>query len=190
LRKQRDTLNQQLFNRFKKARHTLENLAESDQGFELLAVTGKTPRDPTGLVRQVRASAAFLASPVADLSDPDLGINVDPAVTAARLGTDADGLETVLITLDRERKVAQKTRQAKNAAIAAYDGTFRYVAGTLEGLFHLAGMHELAERVRPTTPRSGRPAEDGGASDGESPDQPSDAPAEDPAVTPPASADG
>jgi hypothetical protein len=94
----------------RRLRHTLENLAEPGKGFELLAVSGETPRNPTGLIRQVRASVGFLASSSADLSDPDLGFNVDPAVTAARLGAGADGLDTVLTTLDRERKVAQSTR--------------------------------------------------------------------------------
>ncbi len=174
LRKERDTLNKELSRIFKKARHTLENLAEPDQGFELLAVSGRSPRDPTGLVRQVRVTVGFLATPKAALPDPGLGITVDLTTMAARLGTDADGLDAVLTTLDRERKVAQATRQAKNDAIAAYDRTFRYVTSTLVGFFHLAGLHELAERVRPSTPRPGRPAEDGGPADVESDDRADD----------------
>ncbi|MEE8524149.1 MAG: hypothetical protein V3T72_09485 [Thermoanaerobaculia bacterium] len=191
MRKQRDTLNKELSGRFQKARHTLEKLADPGQGFELLAVSGDTPRDPTGLVRQVRATVGFLESPNVNLPESDLGINVDLTTMVTRLGTDADGLDAALTTLARERKVAQVTRQAKNDAFAAYDHAFRFVASTLEGLFHLAGLHELAERVRPVVPRPGRPAEDGGAEDGEpAGDPPADAPTEETAVTPSPLADG
>jgi len=191
MRKERDTLHKVLSGRFQKARHTLENLADPGQGFELLAVSGDTPRDPTGLVRQVRATVGFLEAPKAALPDPGLGVTVDLTAMAAQLGTDADGLDAVLTALDRERKVAQTTRQAKNDAFAAYDGTFRFVASTLEGLFHLAGLHELAERVRPSSHRPGRPAEDGGSKDGEpAGDPPADVPAEEAAVTPSPSVDG
>ena len=31
-----------------------------------------------------------------------------------------------------------------------------WIAGCLESLYHLAGQHELAERVKPSTRRSGR----------------------------------
>jgi hypothetical protein len=45
-----------------------------------------------------------------------------------------------------------------NARVAA--PPFLWVGRTLEGLFHLAGLHELAERVRPSTRRPGRRAEE------------------------------
>ncbi len=62
--------------------------------------------------------------------------------------------------IDRARKEAEVTRKAKNDAIDQFDSVFLWVGRALESYFHLAGRHELAERVRPSTRRPGRRAAD------------------------------
>ena len=161
LQKRRDNLNDQLFNHYFKARHSLEALFGRERGFEVLAVDGDTPRDPTGLINQVRSTVDFLHDPKIELPDVDLaGIDVDFAPMAIQLATEADDLEAVLTAIDRERKNAESTRMAKNAAITEFDRRYRWVGGGLETYFHLAGMHELADKVRPSARKPGRRAAD------------------------------
>ncbi len=157
LQDQRDSLSQGLLGRFLKARHGLEGLFGTRQGFPMLAVAGDTPRDPTGLVHQVRETVDFLRQPKVERPSLDLaGFQIDLVATATQLGGEADELDGVLAHLERARKDADVTRQAKNDAIDRYDSIFLWVARALESYFHLAGMHELAERVRPSARRPGR----------------------------------
>ena len=164
LQEQRDALSKGLLSRFLKARHGLEGLFGTSQGFPMLAVAGETPRDPTGLVHQVRETVDFLLQPKVARPSLDLaGFQIDLEATAAQLGGEADELDGVLTDLDRARKDADVTRQAKNEAIDRFDAVFLWVGRALESYFHLAGMHELAERVRPSARRPGRRAADEGS---------------------------
>ncbi len=161
LQKQRTNLKQGLFDRFFKVRHGLESFFGSGQGFPMLAVDGETPRDPMGLVNQVRETVDFLGQP--KVAQPTLdvdGVQFDLSAIATQLGGGADELEAVVDELERARKEAEVTRNAKNDAIDRYDSVFLWVGRTLESYFHLAGMHDLAERVRPSTRRPGRRAAD------------------------------
>ncbi len=65
LQERRSSLTQGLFSRFLKARHGLEGLFGTRQGFPMLAVAGETPRDPMGLVHQVRETAALVRTRMA-----------------------------------------------------------------------------------------------------------------------------
>ncbi len=157
LQGRRDDLKRALYSRFVKVRQTYETLYGSHRGFPVLAVSGRTPRHATGLVAQVRETAGFLAQPRVELPRLDIaGITVDPPATAAQLAAGAGELDGALVDLDTALKLAEVTRAAKNDAIAAYDATFLRVARVAESLFHFAGLHELAKRVRPSTRRPGR----------------------------------
>lgn len=157
LKERRDELNNNLFSRFLKARHTVETLFGSDKRFPVLAITGDTPDDPTGLVAQVRETVGFLRDP--KVKTPELGLDgvaLDPPAMADQLASEANELDGALIGINEAEKQADVTRQAKNDAIETYDRKFLRVARLAEALFHFAGMHELATRVRPSTRRPGR----------------------------------
>ena len=157
LKERRDELNLTLFSRFLKARHTVETLFGSDKRFPVLAITGDTPDDPTGLVAQVRETVGFFRDPKVETPELDLdGVALDPPTMADQLASGADELDGVLVDINEAEKQADVTRQAKNDAITAYDRKFLRVARLAEALFHFAGMHELATRVRPSTRRPGR----------------------------------
>ncbi len=161
LQERRTDLKQGLFSRFSKARHGLESFFGARRAFPMLAVDGETPRDPMGLVHQVRETVDFLGQPKIALPTLDLdGVQLDLTAIATQLGDGANELEAVVGELERARKQAQMSRQAKNEAIDRFDDVFLWVARALESYFHLAGMHELAERVCPSTRRPGRRAVD------------------------------
>ena len=163
LRKRRDDLTGALYSRFVKVRQLFETLYGSDWSFPLLAVSGRTPRHATGLVAQVRETAGFLAEPRVELPPLDVaGVTVDPPTTATQLAAGAGELDGALADLDAARKRAEVSREAKNRAIAAYDATFLRITRVVEALFHFAGLHEQAKRVRPSTRRPGRRLADEG----------------------------
>ena len=174
LQERRTGLAKGLITRFLRVRHGLEGFFGARHGFPMLAVAGDTPRDPVGLVHQVRETVDFLQQPKVELPSLDLdGIQIDLVATAAQLGGEADLLDQVLVELDRARKDAEVTRQTKNDAIDLFDDIFLWVGRALESYFHLAGMHDLAARVRPSARRSGRRAaeEDSGSDPQESSDE-------------------
>ncbi len=101
------------------------------------------------------------------MPDFDLpGVAVDPSVIASQLAEGADDLAGLLVEIDEAEKRADVTRDAKNAAIEAYDDKFLSVARVAESIFRYAGQPELATRVRPSTRRPGRRlADEGGQAD-------------------------
>ncbi len=169
LKRRRDAQTGTLLDRFLKARHTFETLYGSEKRFPVLAISGDTPTEPSGLIVQVRDSVNFLEDPKVEPPAHDLpGIELDPPTIAGQLSADADVLDGTLVEVNEAEKQADGTRQAKNEAITAYDRKFLRVARVAESLFHFAGMHELADRVRPSTRRPGRRlAEENGEPNGE-----------------------
>ncbi len=167
LKERRDGLTGTLFNRFSKARRIFETLHGADRRFPVLAISGDTPSDPTGLVAQVRDTVGFLEVPKVAAPPFDLlGVEIDPPTMATQLLAGADQLDGVLVEVDEAEKQADATREAKNVAISGYDRKFLRVARVAESVFHYAVMHEMATRVRPSTRRPGRRlADEGGATD-------------------------
>ncbi len=113
LKERRDALTSALFSRFFKARRTFETLFGSDKRFPVLAITGDTPDDPTGLVAQVRETVGFLRDPKVQTPEVDLdGVALDPPIMAAQLASGADELAGVLVAGNEAEKQADVTRQA------------------------------------------------------------------------------
>lgn len=162
LQQRRDELKDELLAKFTPTRHTLENLFGSVRGFTVVGVAGDTLRDPQGLVKQVRDTVGFLEEPKVELSTAVVGVQADFPTVAENLAQGADRLEEALTEHAEADKDAETTRQTKNEAIESYDRTFLHVAQTTEGLFNLAGLHDLAKRVRPSRRRPGRRAAEAG----------------------------
>ncbi len=157
LKARRKALTGTLFSKFSKSRRIFETVYGSSRRFPVLAISGDTPSDPTGLVTQVRDTAGFLQDPRVTAPALDLpGIELDPRAVAARLTADANELDGVLVDINEAEKQADATRNAKNAGISGYDRKFLRIARVAESIFHYLGMHELATRVRPSTRRPGR----------------------------------
>ena len=163
----RDDLKNQLLKAFTPARHTLENLYGSTCSFTIVGVAGSTLRDPRGLIKQVRDTVGFLEDPKVELNATVEEVEVDLGRVATRLSSGADQLETAVGNHAEADRQAETTRLAKNEAIESYDRVFFYVARATEGLFDLAGMHDLARRVRPSTSRPERREDDEGDNRGD-----------------------
>jgi hypothetical protein len=176
-RRRRDEAAAELRDRLSGVRQTVEGLFGPAQGGELFGIGGELAFDPVVVHRQAERALAFLrARTAADLPAPGLpGVTVDPAAWAAMLEEPVATLAAALGEVDRERREAETTLTEKTAALTAYDATFGRVARLMEALFAAADLPLLAERVRPSSRRPGRTAED---TEGERDGEPSPAPPE------------
>lgn len=78
---------------------------------------------------------------------------IDPVATADDLQAAAAELQASLGDVEREKREAQLTLNAKNEALAEWTSGYQGVADAVSALFYLAGKRELAEKVRPTARR-------------------------------------
>ena len=161
---QRAGIHEKLQDRFFKVRHTLEALYSEQQkkgrwrrGFVLASVLGATPRNPRRFLEQVEQTEMFLRDPAVDPPPHDLnGLRVDFVELANDLKPLREELGAVLDAIDRVRKEAQAALVAKKEAIEEFDRIFGWVTRAFESYFHLAGLHDLAELIRPSVRRKGR----------------------------------
>lgn len=122
----------------------------------LAGLTGVTTREHTALLRlgrDVQDRLPVLASQIS----PRRGLSFDAAAYAAPLAAATNRLDDAQYAWLHEVRQREVTLMLKNEAMAAYDACYQEVAGALEALFRLAGLGELADRVRP--PRRRRKGE-------------------------------
>ncbi|TXD44285.1 hypothetical protein FRC96_00610 [Lujinxingia vulgaris] len=126
--------------------------AAQDVGF-----VGNTPETPDLLLSyatnvQEKLAAGFEGYKVDMPDDLDLG-RPDPANLAAAIDTRARRLIASMEDYQVEERETQAALNARDKADAAWSRHYSPVASIIEGLFRLAEMPELAERVRPTARR-------------------------------------
>ena len=122
---------------------------------DTLGFFGSTSRDPVVLARQGRSvvsrlHAGGLPAPRSTL------VSLDTTSLADQLDAKVTTLEERLADVAREGREAQLTLTEKQRALTEHDVIFSGVATTLTGLFTLAGLPELAARVRPSRRHAGR----------------------------------
>lgn len=170
LKSERDETAASSYGKLVTAREGLETLYQ-DGGFELTFTSGETPRVPSRLVGQLQQTVKLLENPVVDLRPVKVGgFTVDLGGVAADLESERVALEDAIDILDEGRKRAVGTLLAKRRAIGRLRGTILWTGRSAEGLFHLAGEDELAQRVRSSTRRPLRPSEEEEATDEENTD--------------------
>lgn len=154
---------------FFKVRQTIETLYSKTQrrgqrwrrGFVLASVSGATPRTPRRFLEQVVQTEKFLRDPAVEPPSLELnGVKVDFTALADDLKPLRKQYSELLDAIDRVRKEADATLAAKTKAIEENDSVFKWVTRACESLFHLAGMHAVAEKIRPSVRRKGRRAVD------------------------------
>lgn len=163
LRRQSEELSERLYDRQVAIRRTLGGLFGPEWGFELAAVSGRTPRDLRALVEQVDQTMKLLRQPEIDPPEPAFeGGRIDLDQTARALEAELEEARRVFAALERARKAAGEALVVKDGAVAEYDGAFPWVSQTLESLFRLVSETELAERICTSVRRvTRRQVEDG-----------------------------
>jgi hypothetical protein len=170
-------------------RNALNSLFGPGGGISVAGLEGPTAREPEALLAQIDLIVDRLQEPEAEIGPPDLpGFAMSPETFLAALGPDHEELRTVVDGLNDENRKSNHTLIAKDEASDEYDRLFNAIAGALQAFYVLAGMDELARRVRPSSRRRGRtrvvPDDQASSSDSEPGD------AEEPTATDPESGTG
>lgn len=182
LRSRRDEVVNDLRSDFGQLRDTFRGLFGPDDAAKL-ALEGPTEREPATVLRVAQDVVLRLRDPAIALSQPRFqGFTVDTEALVAQLEPKTAELSAIFDELNRQARAAEVTQRQKNLAMEAFDATFLRIARLLEAIFELAGLSDLAARVRPSTHRPGRREADE-ADDNETP-QP-DTPPADPAAPAP-----
>ncbi len=149
LRRRRDQGVTDTYGKQTAARGILASLYGKERGFEVAAVSGKTPVLSRTLAEQVDQTVKFLRNPQGEVPSSKVGgVGVDFQAMAGDLESGKTQLIEVRAELVKARKKADATRQTTKLAIKEFDRVFLWIARSLEGLFRLAGEDELADRIR------------------------------------------
>lgn len=136
-------------------------------GVELL------PEDPVALHRLGERVHGRLAN--AELAEPELRLaeqSLNREALATALLTRVERLGTALASVSGNRKSSDGSLRAKQEAFEGLRRTVRFAAGCLAGLYGLAGLDDLAEKVRPKrrASRRSKAGADGSPDGGTPPD--------------------
>jgi hypothetical protein len=138
-------------------------------GLKALGLDGRSPTDSKAILEHAR-------NLIQRLEDPKLvwpkalqsGVKLTPGVWVRELEGPVKRLAEARRDVVREEREAQATGVAKAKAMSAHDTMFSGGAGFISTTLALVGEHDLAEKTRPSTRRSGTTAAAGeaGAGDG------------------------
>lgn len=139
-------------------------------GLKALGIEGRTPTDSKAILEHARNLIQRLADP--KLVWPKAlqsGVKLSPGVWAQELEGPVKRLAEARKDVAREEREAQATGVAKAKAMSAHDAMFSGGAGFISTALSLVGEHDLAEKTRPSTRRSGTTAavEEAGGSVGD-----------------------
>ncbi len=124
-----------------------------------LAEFGFARRTP----RQADELLEYATHLVERLSDPDLDLSgsvyenyqIDPLPLLAEVVEAVPKLRQAVEALGQQERRSEALLLAKDAGLEKHNQTFLWTARTVESLFRLAGLEEVARRVRPSSRRIG-----------------------------------
>ncbi len=155
----RDEVGKACYDKTVTTRQGLETLYPSG-AFELAFLKGTTPRNPERLREQLVQSVKLLKNPAVEPREPeDDAFSVDLEKVVAKLEPSITDLSAAIDRYDRAKKEAEGSLVVKRLAIVQLRRTVVWVGRTTEGLFYLAGEDDLAKRIRKSTRRPLRHAE-------------------------------
>ncbi len=138
-----------------KLRALVSGLYGSTATNTLLGLGSRLPRDPMVLHRLAQRALAKVAEPgfqAPATNDEHVVINL--AGVVRRIEEPAAELARLLVTTSLEKKTNQRTVIRKRDRMGEFDRGFRGTAGMLKAMYVLAGMDELARKVRPSIRRA------------------------------------
>ncbi len=161
LRSERDQKAEDNYGKLVAARQVIEGSQGAEGGFETAYVSGTAPRRPKRLLEQMAQSVTLLNDPAVEpRASKVAGVNIDYASVAGDLEAGMLDLRGTVDRLDEQNKLAEVTMLARREATDELRSTVIWAGRSAEGLFHRAGEHELAERIRTSTRRPLRPSEE------------------------------
>lgn len=184
IRSARDAEMKVVFNRVVRLRRLIQG-AYDDEQLNDLGFTRQTSQLPAELLEQAVHLSRLLRAPDLELPSSAFGtFELDVPALTQEFEPAVGRLRQSMSDLARQVRLTEVAQLAKNGALEKYNSTFLWIARTVESLLRLAGLDEVAERVRPSSRRRGvtevkfeKPEEDGAKpdSDGDAPND-TDAP--------------
>ena len=124
---------------------------------EVVAVDGPTAEQPELLWRQAEHTMTRLADPERELPEAKTrGVRFEAQTLAEELEPEVEALRLAIDAVERDRKEAALTCEAKRLAMEEHDLLMGACGKIQQGLYLLAGRGDLARRVRVTPPRHRR----------------------------------
>ena len=139
-------------------RPIVQGLFGRKRAVEIVAIDGKTARQPEHLWRQGEHTVSRLRDP--DLQVPEAStasVVFDPGGLADELEPMVTALRSAIDEVEVDRRDAATTQQAKQEAIDEHDLLMAACGRILSGFYLLAGRQDLARRIRISLPRRQRP---------------------------------
>ncbi len=161
-------------------RDTFDTAFGTDSCQRILGLGVEIPSEPlrvrrlsARLVRLLTAEDFELPPAVSDVA----GVDVDKWVQ--ELTPDLEGLQTAMDRISKARRESERTLAAKTAAVETYNESFLSCSQLLEVFYKVSGNEHLADKLRPTIPKSRssesesepKPPADGDGSSEEPPEQ-------------------
>ncbi len=115
----------------------------------------RMPRGPEELSEQASYLKVRLSDPDLDLTGARFELQVEPSNLVAKLSGSSETLSQMIDELAREERKTEALKLAKDDALSVYNSSFLWIARTVESLLRLAGLDEVARRVRPSSRRKG-----------------------------------
>ncbi len=128
----------------------------SEEKLAEIGFARRTPQPPGELQEQASHLVTRLSDPELDLSGSRFGdFQLDAAHLAQELVGSVKDLREAADDLAREERRSEAMKLAKDDALKEHDRWFVWIAQTVESLCRVAGLDEVAKRVRPSSRRPG-----------------------------------
>jgi hypothetical protein len=129
------------------------------EGLTKLGIAGAVPTDATVLETLAPIIAKQLRDEKVKLPKPKrAGVKLDRGALADELESHVPSLLKAQKDVAREAREAEATLRTKRGAMQAYDGAFTQGARLLEAAAIIAGLADLAAKIRPSGRRPGETA--------------------------------
>lgn len=128
----------------------------SEEKLAEIGFARRTPQPPAELLEQASHLVDRLGDPELDLTGSRFGeFQLDAQQLAQELVKSVKAMQEAADDLSREVRRSEAMKLAKDDAIVEHDRWFVWIARTVESLCRVAGLEEVAKRVRPSSRRPG-----------------------------------
>ncbi len=145
----------ELFEALFRLRSLVTGLHGSAASGAILGLGPRLPRDPMIVQRLAERALSKVAEPGFEAPPPADGApGFDLAATVRRLEEPAARLRRALEAESREKRLAERRVIRKRDRLDDFDRAYRGTAGMLKAMYVMAGLDELAQKVRPSLRRA------------------------------------
>lgn len=142
----------------------------SEERLAELGFARRTPQTPVELLEQAAYLVERLGDPELDLSGSRFGdFQLVANAMTKKVNESVEALAPLIEEVARSERRSEAKKLAKDDALETYNTSFVWIARTVESLCQLAGLDEVARRVRPSRRRPGETEKEPEETEGDEP---------------------